>query len=536
MTEIDLDNCYTEANQSAPRFAARGPQLLDFSLRKSRQINDLSRRHSADGRADPLRRALPKKPKRNLVVRNHTLLFALLASCLVAACHSNPPRPELRSPAPAEWVRSEQAQSAADDAWLDQLGDNALAQQVEQAVSRSYALGIAGAELEQARQSAVVAKAPRLPSISLTLDRNRRRIVRNFTGDALDDGVVNQVASSNLNLDWQLDIWGELAAASRAAAHDYAAAEMRYVASRRQLAADVARAWYAVAEAQALEHVAREQLDIAKAAQDVVERGYRAGLNESLDVYLAQTTVAQAQDLLAARAQNTRIAAANLQLLGADYPDGQLPAIPLPEVTAMPGLGVPSDLLTRRPDLQIAWLSLLSADASLAVAQRRRFPALVLSAGLSDVGNNLPEAIDAEPLGWSFVTRLTQPIFDAGTLRANARSAAARVQQLELDYLQQVNQAFAEVENAISNADALARRLQAAERNDSSASNALLRSLEAYQLGLVDYTSVLESQQRAFDAESNLVQIRAALLTNRINLYEALGGPFDATGDVEPSS
>ena len=102
--------------------------------------------------------------------------------------------------------------------------------------------------------------------------------------------------------------------------------------------------------------------------------------------------------------------------------------------------------------------------------------------------------------------------------------------------MNQVNTAFSEVENAISNAEALAERLAAAERNIEASDNALTRSFEAYGLGLVDYTSVLESQQRAFDAQSNLVQIRAALLNNRISLYEALGGPFDADSPSEPKT
>ncbi|MEL7311335.1 MAG: efflux transporter outer membrane subunit [Pseudomonadota bacterium] len=464
------------------------------------------------------------------------LSMCLVAIASTAGCQTRHAAPSELVTAPEAWVRAEGAQASADDAWLQRLGDDRLPSVIADAIDSNYQLAAARSRLEQARQTAVIARAPRLPSVSLTLDRNRRRIVRNFTGDALDDGVVNQVASANLNLDWQVDLWGELAADARRAAYDYAAAEATFIDARRQLAADVARAHYALAEAAALEAVAEEQVKIAKAALDVVDRGYQAGLNESLDVYLAQTTVAQTEDVLATRIQNKKIAAANLELLGASYPGGEANAPQLPNLESAAAIGVPSDLLTRRPDLQIAWLNLLSADASLAVAQRQRFPSIVLSAQLNDIGNNLPEAADGGPLGWSFVTRLTQPLFDAGALKANARRAAARAQELELTYLDAVNNAFAEVENAISNADALAQRFTAAQRNIESSENALTRSIESYRLGLVDYTSVLESQQRAFDAQSNLVQIRAALLVNRINLYEALGGPFDDRNPLEPNT
>ncbi|MEO1325939.1 MAG: TolC family protein, partial [Pseudomonadota bacterium] len=163
------------------------------------------------------------------MVRLHLYILALVFSVVLAGCHSAPPRPELTAATPAEWVRAEQVNTDADDAWLETLGSDALSARVSDAVDQNYALGAARARLDQARQSAVIARAPRLPSISLSLDRNRRRIVRNFTGDALDDGVVNQVASANLDLQWQIDIWGELAASARSAAYNYAAAEATYI-------------------------------------------------------------------------------------------------------------------------------------------------------------------------------------------------------------------------------------------------------------------------------------------------------------------
>ena len=292
------------------------------------------------------------------------LSICLIATVGLVGCQTRHAAPEELIVAPEAWVRAEGAQTLADDAWLKQLGDDVLPEVIAGAVDNNYQLAAARSRLEQARQTAVIAKAPRLPNVSLTLDRNRRRIVRNFTGDALDDGVVNQVASANLNLNWQIDLWGELAADARRASYDYAAAEATFVDARRQLAADIARAHYGLAEAAALESVAEEQLKIAKAALDVVDRGYQAGLNESLDVYLAQTTVAQSEDILAARTQNRKIAAANLELLGAAYPSGTRAAPQLPNLQDVAAIGVPSDLLPRRPDLQIAWLNLLSADAT----------------------------------------------------------------------------------------------------------------------------------------------------------------------------
>ena len=464
------------------------------------------------------------------------LPFLLILASLAVGCTGLGNRPLPATGAPGEWARGTEAATTLDSDWLTSLGEPELVALVGAALDRNLDLAAAEARLAQAEEAVVTARAPLLPSLSLSLDNSRRRIITNFTGDALDNGILNEIASSGLDLRWQLDIWGELRAATRQAVYDYGASEASYLDTRQQLAADVVRAWYGLAEARELRSVAQRQLDNAQDSLQVVERAYTAGLNEALDVYLARTTVAQAEDNLATRAQQVLTAAATLQLLIADYPDGTTPvAQALPEVAALPGLGVPGELIARRPDLQLAWLNLLSADAALAVAQRQRFPSLVVTAGLTDQGPQISDTLDGNPLGWSVFTQLTQPLFQAGALRANQRRAAARVQELEATYLQQVNLAFAEVENAVSNAAALERRYTAAVANRDSANDALDRALAAYERGLGDYLSVLESQRRAFDARTNIVLVRAALLRNRIDLYEALGGPF-AAADAREST
>jgi outer membrane protein TolC len=218
---------------------------------------------------------------------------------------------------------------------------------------------------------------------------------------------------------------------------------------------------------------------------------------------------------------------ADLQLSLARYPDGHmeiqrtLPVIEEPIPT-----GLPSELLMRRTDVQEAWLNLLAADASLAAAHKARFPSLSLVGSGGATSVEFADLLDGSSAVWSITGGLTQPLFNAGRLEALEEQAAARVQQAEQQYLDLVFRAFADVENTISRTTSLRERYESFLDAESNSGAALTLALEQYQRGLVTYTTVLESQRQAFDAEATVVQLRNQLLQNRITLYLALGGEF----------
>jgi len=200
----------------------------------------------------------------------------------------------------------------------------------------------------------------------------------------------------------------------------------------------------------------------------------------------------------------------------------------LPVMTDPIPAGLPSELLTRRTDVQEAWLTLLSADADLAAAHKARFPSLSLvgSAGVTSIA--FSELLDGDLSVWSIAGGVTQPLFNAGRLEAIEEQAVAQVRQAEQQYLNLVFRAFADVENALSRSVSLRERYESFLDAESNSRTALALALEQYQRGLVPYTTVLESQRQAFDAVTTVVQLRNLLLQNRISLYLALGGDFSA--------
>lgn len=422
---------------------------------------------------------------------------------------------------PGAWQRADAPAQPVIDDWLAAFDDPILSQYVGRSIAMNYRLQQEAARVRQARETVSVARADRLPALTLALDATRRRT--GFTNRV----ISNYIESASMR--WQVDVWGELRDAQKSALLALAASEARLTDLVRSTAADTASAYYAYLTARALLQVAEQRLENARESLEIVESGYRVGINDALDLYLARTTAEQEVANVAQQRQSVAESAAALQLLTAAYPSGSVVIeTELPVLGNAIAVGVPSDLLSRRADLESAWLDLLAADADLAVAHKRRFPTLTLTGNVSDDGNDLGGAFDGDSIAWSLIGGISQPVFQGGRLRAQARRARARVEELEQVYLDRVNAAFAEVENAISRERVLAERYRAFVAAQASADAALTLALEQYQRGIVTYTTVLESQRRAFDARRSVVQLRGELLQNRIALYLALGGEFAA--------
>ena len=406
--------------------------------------------------------------------------------------------------------------------WLTSFDDAGLTALVSEAVSNNYTVLQERARLSQAEQTVVITRANRFPELDVSLNGSRRSFVA-FTGSS----VVNENYDITAGARWEVDIWGRLSKEQQAAQLAYAAQQARVAQTERDIATGTASLFFNVMQAQQLLGVAQRRLDNAKQSEEIVSSGYRQGLNDALDLYLARNTVERQEANYAQQEQLLMESVADLQLALARYPDGRMRiAKDLPVIEQPLPVGLPSELLLRRTDLQESWLNLLSADAQLAAAHKARFPSLTLTGSAGYTSLEFADLFDGDTSSWSIAGGLTQPLFNAGRLRALEDQAYARVQQAEQEYLQLVYRAFADVENAISRAESLSERYQSFLEAERNSATALELALEQYQRGLVPYTTVLESQRQAFDAEGTVVELRNQLLQNRLDLYLALGGEF----------
>ena len=455
----------------------------------------------------------------NFIVR----LFALSAALLLAGCAVSAISPGVTErDLPESWSGVVEY-DAVRDGWLAELGDTELNDLVTVAMQQNYRLAQLAADVEAAKQAVIISGAARYPELSLALDASRRRTKNNQLGGT-------RTASNfelGMDLSWEIDVWGKLRDVERQASLKLLAAQARYTDARHKLAAGVARAWFNAVGANQLLALFRERLANLEVDLEIIERAYNQGLNSALDVYLARTNVDHERARVTQQAQllvEDRVA---LQLLQGDFPDAGLEiSQSLPVIDAPIPTGLPSELISRRPDLQQAWMNLLASDAAVAITHKQRFPRIALVATGNDISDEFGNLLNGSALVWSVLSNLTQPVFNKGRLKAQEEQARARVAQAENQYLERLYQAFSDVENAISRNRSLQARYQVTLASEKNAVAGLNLAFEQYQRGLVTYTTVLEAQRRAFDIQSGIINLRNQLLQNRIGLYLSLGGNF----------
>ncbi|MFV0477952.1 MAG: efflux transporter outer membrane subunit [Parahaliea sp.] len=456
------------------------------------------------------------------------LSISALLCLWLGACASSAISPQVQElTLPEQWtqVAADENTLTQSDAggWLLTLKSPELVSLVSEAQVGNHELARQFARVQELAYTITSEGADRWPGFDLDLGGNR-------SGTYPDQGadVYTESWQASLNLSWELDIWGKLSDRQRQAELNYQAELATLRDQQIQLATDVATGWFETIANTHLEALLSQRLHNVSDDLESLEQGFRRGLSPALDVYLSRNTVADSRVNLARQQQTLQVSLSELQLLLGRYPDGsQIPLDNgLPDLDPVTALGAPANLLQRRADIQQAWLSLLAADAELAVAHKDRFPGFSLTGSVGTASDALHGLVDAGLSSWTIGASLSQPLFQAGRLKALEEQARTRVKQAEQSYLYTVYNALAEVEQSLAAEGALKEQLTAQRESRSNADLAYELSLQQYSRGLVDYTTVLESQRRAFDAETATIELQNEAIANRIKLYRALGGDF----------
>jgi len=258
-----------------------------------------------------------------------------------------------------------------------------------------------------------------------------------------------------------------------------------------------------------------------------VRRRFDATGASDVDVRLADANVAHARALIERRDEEAARALRTLELILGRYPDGALSApVGLPPTPPAPPVGVPGELIGRRPDLAAAEERLRAADERLHVARASLYPQLRLGGSVGRTSDTLSDLVDPAFSIWSIVASLAQPVFQGGRLRAGVDLADARVEEALRVFEASLLGALGEVEIALASETHLARLED--EQTQAAAANAAAAALaeERYAAGLLGLLGVLETQRRALDAESLLLSVRRQRLERRVDLHLSLGGGF----------
>jgi len=410
--------------------------------------------------------------------------------------------------------------------WLANFNDPVLNSLVANALKNNHGIQSNLMSLKIAKERVTVSQATDFPELTLNLNNSRRKLV---------NGQVTSfqtTADVSLQLSYEIDIWGKLSDEQRKTSLLLAAAALNFQQAQLSLVAKVSSAWFELIEAKQLLNLYKNRAENLSSNLATIQSSYRLGLSDALDVYLTQNNVSgelarvNAQKLIVIT--KTRV----LELLLGQYPTGLLESsMSLPLLDHNVELGLPTQLLTRRPDLSAAWYNLLAVDAELAIAHKARFPRFSLSSSLSDNSNELSDLLSGNTLAWSLLGNVTSPLFNSGKLASMEEQARLSVVKQEHDYLTLVYQSFAQVQNNIDSGKALIQRNMHIKSAEQNALIAEKLAFNQYLRGLVSYTTVLEAQRRAFDAQTNVIQLTNLLLQNRIDLYLSLGGSATENND-----
>ncbi len=468
-----------------------------------------------------------------------------LAASLLAGCVSLAPdyqTPEL--PVPQEWPAGSYADSgtrafAADLQWQQYFTDPVLQHLIAVALDHNRDLRGAMLRVEEARAAFGIQRADRFPAIGLGAQAARARTPENLSpsGQAVVAGEYRaEVGFSN----WELDLWGRIRHLETAALENWLATDAARQAVRVLLIAQVADGYLGVRELDERLDIARQTVVSRQESYRIFKRRYEVGAISRLELMQVEALLTQSQSLLA---QLERQRAGQLhalaQLIGQD--PGPLPSgVPFDQVHVMAELrpGLPSTLLTTRPDIIAAERQLRAAYANIGAARAAYFPRIALTSSVGLASGELNHLFDSGSKAWAFVPTLSLPIFDGGRRDANLALSQVRRDQAINQYDKAVQTAFREVWDALSTRYWLGEDLAAQRRTVAAqAERARLAQLR-YDNGSAAYLEVLDAQRDLLTSRQQLVQVRRALLSSQVALYAALGGgagAAPAAADALPS-
>ena len=445
-------------------------------------------------------------------------------AALLAACATPTQQTDVFTPAlPAQWRTSPPAADTVAADWWQAFGSEELSALVQTAQAQSQDVAAAVARVRQAEASARMAGAPLLPAVTAGVDVSREG---RLGGNA---DVAGNGFGAALSASYEVDLWGRLASTRDAARATWQASRFDRDAVQLTVMAGVASAWLqAVALTERLS-LAEHNLKTAERLLALVESRARAGAATPLELAQQRGQVAsqrRAVGALRQQAEDARTAVAVLlgQADALHIAPMSMLKLSLPSV----GAGVPSTLLTRRPDIAAAEARLATADANVAAARAAMLPGLSLTAGIGTGGDRLRRVLD-NPV-YSLAAALTAPIFDGGRLAAGRDLALAQREELLANYRQAIVEAFADVEVALNAGARLAEQAAAQDEVLAQAQRALTLAESRYRAGAETLLVLLDAQRTLTAAQDLAVQIRLARLQAAVSLYRALGGGWSMPG------
>ena len=457
-------------------------------------------------------------------------LAAVAAAALLAGCSMIPTYERPAAPMAAQWpgtpASTATASPAASDlAWQDFFTDAPLRRLIDTALANNRDLRVAVLNIEQARAQLGIKRADQFPTVNAGFIS---------TPTSSNSSDINNLYSAGLLVSaYELDFFGRVASLKGQALAQYLASAEGSKTAQISLIATVAQSWFSLLADEELLALTQQTLATRQDSFKLVQLRFDHGASSELDLRLAQSLVETARVTLAQQ-QRQRALDENalVLLLGQGLPtevrdqlsSARLTALRLPELPA----GLPSDLLTRRPDIRQAEQQLIAANANIGAARAAFFPRISLTTSIGSASSSLGGLFKDGAWGLTLAPQLLLPIFDAGRNQAGLDSAQTGRAIAVAQYEKSIQSAFREVADALAGRDTLVRQLQAQQAQLDAETTRLRLTQLRFDNGAASQLDWLDAQRSQFAVQQAMVQTRLAYLQNQVALYKTLGG--GATG------
>jgi multidrug efflux system outer membrane protein len=464
-------------------------------------------------------------------------LLPLVAALVLAGCASTSSFAPTTAPAApaafkedggARFVNAAPAEAQARGEWWKTFSDPLLDDLVARAAAGNTNLQTAAARVAEARALLREAQAGLLPQVGASAGVQRATIP---PGQGGSPGQAVTVGSTGLAASWEPDLFGKISKARDAASLDAQSRAALLQSTRLVVQSDVAQAYFGLRALDAQRALVRQTVEAYRDTLRLTERRYQAGDVAELDLARVQSEVASTTSQALALDRERALAEHALAVLLGEVPsrftlpegdwNGALPTVPA---------GVPSAVLTRRPDVAAAQLAMQAAEARAGVARKAWFPDIALTANGGYASTDVGDLFKWSARAWGVGALLSLPVFDGGRREAGVQQTNAQWDVAAASYREQVLAAFRDVEDQLASLRLLADQAGAQKQAVDAAARATVLSDTRYRNGLVSQLELLDARRSELADRRAAVQVRAAQYQATIGLIRALGGSWGPDG------
>ncbi len=452
------------------------------------------------------------------------LLVALsLSGCLVGP---KVKKTEKETPPAYTSQTSTQSDSAAVMKWAEVYQDPALQSLIQTALQKNYDLLSAMAKIDESRAAAGYSKADIYPSLSYTAGASALNLNNQQANDL---GIQQRDLFYGMGLlSWEIDIWGKARHSNRSAKAELTASIESQRAVTSSLVAQVASLYFQLRGLDDRLAIARATLSIRREATQLITLRFKGGEVAELDKFQAEGQEAIAAALVPSLEREVKQTQNALSILLGNLPGEIERGLDLRQqrIVDIPA-GIPSQLLSRRPDVRQAEQQWIAQNERVGVAQAARYPSISLTGALGVASNEL-STIASNGGVWNLAGSITGPIFAFNKNKRRAEIEVARTEQTRLKYEKASLTAFGEVEDALVAVNTYAREYEARARQVEASRGATRLARERYDSGYTNYLEVLDNERTLLDAELQASTTLQRQLQATVMLYKALGGGWQA--------